>query len=164
MRVATREVVEVDAELRRRVGRAWREIRRGASAIKVRDLFYGSDDGPLDLALADALILIAQQGPMRMGELAEAMHITPASTTRAVNCLAEKQLVERVKDDDDQRSIQVQVTAKGRARYEEISGKIQRGMNLMLSEFTAEEQVQLAEYLERFVAAVDTLAESADGK
>jgi DNA-binding MarR family transcriptional regulator len=91
------------------------------------------------------------------------MHITPASTTRAVNCLADKKLVERVKDDDDQRSIQVQVTTDGRARYEEISGKIQRGMNLMLSEFTIEEQVQLADYLERFVAAVDKLAASTDG-
>lgn len=135
-------------------------MRRGASAIKVRDLFYGSADGPLDLALADALILIAQHGPLRMGELAEAMHITPASTTRAVNCLAAKGMVERVKDDDDQRSIQVQVTPLGRSRYEEISGKIQRGMTLMLSEFTVREQNQLADYMERFVACIDRLAES----
>lgn len=162
MTLVAGEAVEVDAELRRRVGLAWREMRRGASAIKVRDLFYGSDDGPLDLALADALILIAHHGPLRMGELADAMHITPASTTRAVNCLAEKALVERVKDDDDHRSIKVQVTAGGRARYDEISGKIQRGMTLVMSEFTVEEQVQLADYLERFVASIDKLAASAD--
>ena len=97
-----------------------------------------------------------------MGELAEAMHITPASTTRAVGCLVDKGLVERVPAEDDQRSILVTATMAGRESYGEISSRVQQGLSVILSEFSPEEQVQLAEYLERFVAAVDKLAQTAD--
>jgi DNA-binding MarR family transcriptional regulator len=137
-------------------------MRRGAGAVRVREYFYGSpDSGALDLALADALSLVCLQGPLRMGELADAMHITPASTTRAVNCLVDKGLVDRVRDDEDQRSIQVEATEEGRERYAQISARIQSGLTLMLSEFSEEEQLQMADYLERFVASIDRLALSA---
>lgn len=149
----------VHADLQRRVGRAWRNIRRGASAIRVKDLFYGDEHGALDMALADALAVIATQGPMRMGALAEALQITPASTTRAVTCLADKGLVERVKAVDDHRSIVVSATEAGQRRYEVFNGKIQAGLAEILDEFTPEEQIQLAEYLERFVASVDQFVE-----
>ena len=152
----------VNVDIRRRVGRAWREIRRGAGAIKVKDLFYTQGGQPLDIALADALSLICQQGPLRMGELAEAMHITPASTTRAVGCLVDKGLVERVRAEDDQRSVVVNATMAGRERYGEISSRIQQGLSEILSDFSPEEQLLLAEYLERFVDAVDKLAQTAD--
>jgi DNA-binding MarR family transcriptional regulator len=154
--------VTVNVDIRRRVGRAWRQIRRGAGAVKVKDLFYAQGGEPLDIALADALSLICQQGPLRMGELADAMHITPASTTRAVGCLVDKGLVERVRAEDDQRSIVVTATMAGRERYGEISSRVQQGLSVILSEFSPEEQVQLAEYLERFVQAVDRLAQTAD--
>ncbi|MCP3992478.1 MAG: MarR family transcriptional regulator [Actinomycetia bacterium] len=148
-------VSSVDTDVRRRVGRAWRQIRRGASAIRVKDLFYGTGDDTLDLALADALAVVCQQGSLRMGELAEALQITPASTTRAVSCLADKGYVERVKAADDHRSILVSPTEAGQARFEVFNAKIQGGLEEILEEFTPEEQVQLAEYLERYVQSVD---------
>lgn len=152
--------VTVNVDIRRRVGRAWRQMRRGASMIRVREMFYSEGGEPLDIALADALSFICQQGPLRMGELAEAMHITPASTTRAVGCLVDKGFVERVRAEDDQRSVVVTATMTGRERYGEISSRVQHGLTTILSEFTPEEQLLLAEYLERFVDAVDRLAES----
>jgi len=160
--VDSADASHVDEELRRRVGRAWRAMRRGAGAVRVREYFYDSpESGSLDLALADALALICLQGPLRMGELADAMRITPASTTRAVNCLVEKGLVRRSRDDEDQRSIHVEATAEGHDRYAQISARVQSGLTLMLSEFSEDEQRQLAEYLERFVASIDKLAQSA---
>lgn len=143
-------------ELRRRIGRAWREIRRGASASRIKDLFYirGGDDS-LDLALADALSVLCTQGPMRMGELAEALHITPASTTRAVTCLAEKGYATRVRAADDQRSVEVSATEAGVARYTIFQHNIQNGLSMILAEFTPEEQVLLADFLERFVESID---------
>lgn len=152
-------VTSVDVDIHRRVGRAWRKIRRGASAIRVKDLFYSDDDNILDMALADALSVICQQDSMRMGELADALKITPASTTRAVSCLADKGYVERVKATDDHRSILVSATPAGRARFEIFNAKIQAGLSEILEEFTPEEQRQLAGYLERFVKSVDRLVE-----
>ena len=145
----------VDSDVRRRVGLAWRKMRRGASAIKIKDLFYGNGDQSLDLALADALVVICNNGQMRMGELADALQITPASTTRAVSCLADKGLVERVKATDDHRSIIVSPTDAGQARFAVINANIQGGLTEILSEFTPEEQAQLADFFERYTESLD---------
>ena len=145
LRNAAVSAKDTDVDRRRRVGRAWRQLRRGASALRLKDLFYGPGPDGLDIALADALIVISQQGPMRMGELADALQITPASTTRAVGY---------------QRSILVSATGSGRRRYEIINAKIQDGLSEILMEFTPEEQEQLVDYLERFVRSVDRFVES----
>ena len=152
---AMRTANTLDSDHRRRVGRAWRQLRRGAGALRLKDLFYGSGPEGLDLALADALAVICQQGPLRMGELAEALQITPASTTRAVGCLADKGYVERVKATDDQRSIMVSATPNGRARYDVFNAKTLAGLSEILLEFSPAEQAQLVEYLERFVSSID---------
>ena len=144
-----------DAAVRWRIGRAWRELRRGASAIRVKDAFYSIGEESLDMALADALSVICQQGPMRMGELAEALHITPASTTRAVACLADKGYVQRTKSAEDQRSIVVSSTESGRAAYQIIADRLRYGIDRILGEFSPSEQQQLADLLERFLHAID---------
>ncbi len=151
-------------ELQRQVGTAWREIRRGASAIRIKDLFYGVGPEGLDLALADALSILCQQGPMRMGELADALHITPASTTRAVNCLVDKGFVERVKDADDQRSIVVSSTAAGARRYLTIANRVQSGIGQILNDFEPDEQILLADFLGRFVRSVETYVAIEDAR
>lgn len=148
----------------RRIGRAWREIRRGAAASRIKDLFYGdtgADDG-LDLAIADALSVLAQQGSMRMGEMAEALRITPASATRAVTCLADKGYAERVKATDDQRSILVTATPAGLDRYASMSARVAAGLDEILSEFDDDEKEQLAHLLERFTESVDRYVNNND--
>ena len=146
---------KVKATTRRRVGRAWREIRRGAAASRIRDLFYGDGPDGIEMALADALSVLVQNGPMRMGELAEALHITPATATRAVDCLVDRGWAERVKAMDDLRSILVSATEAGEDRYGILAARINNGLDQILGEFDPEEQAQLADLLERFVAAVD---------
>lgn len=130
-------------------------MRRGASAIRIKDVFYGDGDETLDLALADALVVICHHQTMRMGELAEALQITPASTTRAVSCLADRGLVERIKATDDHRSILVSPTEAGQARCDIINAKVLGGLAEILAEFSPEEQAQLADYMERYVRSVD---------
>ncbi len=145
-----------------RIGGAWRELRRGASATRVKDLFYGVGAESIDMALADALSVVCQQGPLRMGELAEALHITPASTTRAVACLADRGFIERVKCDNDQRSVLVSATPDGRDYYERMARRLSEGMERLLANFTREEQEQLANLLDRYVDAVENLVASTD--
>lgn len=159
-RTLTTEQIEV----RRQIGTAWRQIRRGASAIRIKDLFYGAGPEGLDLALADALTVLCQSGPMRMGELAEALHITPASTTRAVTCLVDKGYAKRVKDAGDQRSIVVSATDAGQERHLVIAARVQSGLDQILSEFDPHEQLLLAEFLGRFVGSVERYVESEDAR
>ncbi len=127
--------------------------------MRVKDLFYSHEGDTLDLALADALVVICNHGTMRMGELAEALQITPASTTRAVSCLVDKGLAQRVKADDDHRSILVSATDIGQKRADVINARIAAGLDEILSEFSADEQVQLADYLERYVQSLDRYVE-----
>lgn len=155
---------KVPVATRRRVGRAWREIRRGAAASRIKDLFYGIGSDGIDMALADALSVLVQSGPMRMGELAEALHITPATATRAVDCLVERGFAERVKAVDDLRSILVSASDDGKARYDIIAVQINSGLNQILGQFSETEQNQLADLLERFVVAVDQYVESEVGQ
>lgn len=154
---------DVTMPTQRRIGRAWREIRRGAAASRIKDLFYGAGPDGIDMAIADALSILVQNGPMRMGELAEALHITPATATRAVDCLVERNLAERVKAVDDLRSILVSATSEGQASYDIIAARIADGLGQILAEFDEQEQVQLAELLERFVGAVDHFVANQDG-
>ena len=154
---------KVKPATRRRIGGAWREIRRGAAASRIKDLFYGVGPEGIDMALADALSVLVQHGPMRMGELAEALHITPATATRAVDCLVEKGLAERVKAVDDLRSILVSATAEGQERYGVISARIGTGLEQILGEFSEAEQTQLADLLERFVQSVDHYVANEEG-
>ncbi len=153
---------KVPVATRRRVGRAWREIRRGAAASRIKDLFYGIGPDALDMALADALSVLVQNGPMRMGALAEALHITPATATRAVDCLVDRGFAERVKAVDDLRSILVSATDAGSARHDIIAARINSGLDRILGQFSEEEQAQLADLLERFVEAVDHYVDSED--
>ncbi len=144
-------------ELFTRVGRAWREIRRGAAATEIKGLFYGAEGDPdaLDMALADALSVIVQQGPLRMGELAEALHITPASTTRAVSCLVNRGYAKREKSQDDQRSYMVSATKEGERVQRVFAARVHDGLTQIMSRFDSEEQKLLAEFLERFARSVD---------
>lgn len=146
---------ELDTSVKWRIGSAWRELRRGASATKIKDLFYGVGDHSIDMALADALSVICQQGPLRMGELAEGLHITPASTTRAVACLVDRGYIERVKCTQDQRSVVVSATPAGRQFYDQMARRLSEGMERVLSEFSPGEQEQLANLLDRYVGAVE---------
>lgn len=150
---------DVDPEISARVGRAWREIRRGASATRIKGLFYGVEGDPdaLDMALADALTVIVQQGPLRMGELAEALHITPASTTRAVSCLVEREYAVRAKSENDQRSFVVSATNEGVRVQGMFNARIQDGLAQIMSRFEDDEQELLAQLLDRFVESVDQL-------
>ena len=152
-------------ELFTRVGRAWREIRRGAAANEIKGLFYGAEGDPdaLDMALADALSVIVQQGPLRMGELAEALHITPASTTRAVSCLVGRGYANREKSVDDQRSYVVSATQEGERVQALFGQRIHDGLTQIMSRFSPDEHELLAEFLERFARSVDTYVADSGG-
>ncbi len=115
------------------------------------------------MAIADALSVLAQKDePIRMGELAEALHITPASTTRAVGCLVDKGLAARIKAEDDQRSILVSITPTGQARHAVIAERVQVGLTQILSEFSHDDQILLADLLERFARSIESYVESQD--
>jgi DNA-binding MarR family transcriptional regulator len=142
-----------------RIGTAWKELRRGAAMSTVRDWFYGTGDDALEVGQVDTLDLLVARESWRMTDLADALRVDPSTATRAVQRLVRAGLAERRQSDDDGRVVMVSATAAGRARHDAVARRRREALEAMLGEFDAEERRELAELLERFVTALDHLAE-----
>lgn len=69
---------------------------------------------------ARALRIVDRDGPMRLGELAAALHVVPRSVTDVVDALADAGWVTRTPDPADRRATVITTTAAGRARAREV--------------------------------------------
>jgi DNA-binding MarR family transcriptional regulator len=148
-----------ELEVAQRVGAAWKELRRGAAMSAVKDWFYGTGDDALEVGQVDTLDLLAAEPSWRMTDLADALRVDPSTATRAVQRLVRAGLAERGPSDDDGRVVMVSATAAGRARHEAIAQRRRKALEAMLGEFDESERRELADLLERFVVALDHLAE-----
>ena len=138
-----------------RVGIAWRELRRGAAMQALRPLLYGDGPDALDLGQVDALDLLAERDGCRMNELAEALRVDASTATRAVDRLVGDGLAARTAASDDRRAVVVSLTPAGVARHRELYERRRRVVERIVAEFDEAELAQLADLLERLVAAVD---------
>ena len=152
-----RAVTDVRAE-DLRIGVAWRELRRGASAGRLRDLFYGDE---LELGQVDALDLMVQHGTCRMRELADALRVDASTATRTVDRLVDARLAERVPDPADARAVLVQLSAHGVEVHTAMAERRRALFERILSGFDPRERAQLADLLERLVAGVDAAVNEA---
>lgn len=147
----------MDDELPRRIGYAWRELRRGASMGTLRDLLQG--EVGLDLGQLDTLEQLVLSGGCRMSELAEGMRVDASTATRAVQRLVEAGLARRAGDPADARCVQVQATPAGETLYADQSDRRFAALSEMVAELDPAERLQLAEGMEHLVAALDKYVE-----
>jgi DNA-binding MarR family transcriptional regulator len=147
-----------EAELALRIGTAWKELRRGAAMVAVRDYFYVADEDAIEPGQMDTLDLLVQQPGWKMSELAEALRVDPSTATRAVQRLVRDGLADRGPAADDGRVVLVSVTDHGRDVHTAIAARRRGSLARMLGEFDAAERRQLADLLERLVLALDHLA------
>jgi DNA-binding MarR family transcriptional regulator len=152
-------VSDDDRELARRVGLAWREIRRGAAMTVLRDLFFGVGDDALEPGQMDTLDILVQADSWRMGDLAEALRVDPSTATRAIERLVRAGLAERAPCTDDKRVVKVSATTAGRDRYAAVSAIRMESLDRILARYTPEERPVLADYLDRFVEALDEMVD-----
>ena len=147
-------------EVIRRMGRAWREIRRGATAGEVRDVIYGVGGSAIEPGQMDALDVIILEGQHTMGEIAERLRIDPSTATRAVQRLIKDGLAERTVDETDARVVTVSPTERGRKIHADVAQRRREVMLGIIDRFPEEEREILADTLEKFVAALDDVIKS----
>ena len=152
--------VDLNRETAMRIGRVWREIRRGAANNKLRGLIFETEEFSIDPGQFDPLEQIVFHGTMRMGDLADAMHIDPSTATRAVQRLIKDGLAERVDHEGDGRVVVVGPTDLGRRVFESVVERRKQMVVRVMEQFDPEEWGVLADILERFnhalgVAVVD---------
>jgi DNA-binding MarR family transcriptional regulator len=101
---------------------------------------------PLGLtpAAARALRVLAHaDGPMRMVDLAERMHVVPRTVTTLVDALESDELIERRADPDDRRSTQVHLTPRGSERLRQMGDARRAAAGELLSALSDGEQEEL---------------------
>lgn len=138
-----------------RIGRAWRDLRRGASMSSLVDYIFGVGECALESGQMDTLDLLVQQEAWRMGDLADALRVDPSTATRAVQRLERTGLAERTTNRTDRRVVMVSATEAGIRRHAQASERRQDLMRSIMTEFDESERAQLADYLDRFVRALD---------
>jgi len=149
-----------DADADARIGVAWRELRRGASMQAWRELLLGTGPEALDQGQLDTLDLLVQNGPVRMGELADALRVDASTATRAVARLEADGLADRSRSSDDARVIVVRVTEAGQALQQRLYQRRVVFVRRVLAVFDEDELQQFASLLERMVAALDDVVAS----
>lgn len=146
-----------------RIGRAWRDLRRGASTAALREYLLGSTEEAIELGQMDTLDLLATGRTWRMSELAEALRVEPSTATRAIHRMVKAGLAERLPDKDDGRVVCVQITEAGRAAYDAVSQRRQTLITHVMDQFRKDEIISFTELLERYVRLVDEfVAQQAD--
>jgi DNA-binding MarR family transcriptional regulator len=152
----------VNREVALRIGRSWRDLRRGASMSALVDYFFGVGDDALESGQMDTLDVLVQQPAWRMGDLADALRVDPSTATRAVQRLERVGLATRCVNPSDRRVVMVSATDHGRDRHSEAIVRRQSVMRSIMSAYNAQEREQLAVYLERFVEALDSFVDGLD--
>jgi DNA-binding MarR family transcriptional regulator len=152
---------EVELELAGRMGRAWREIRRGANTGDLRDVIFGVGGSAIEPGQMDALDFLVTVDSCRMGDLAEHLRIDPSTATRAVQRLIKDNLAERVSHSGDGRIVAIAATERGRRIHGEVQERRRAVLKDVIEAFSEEEREKLVEYLERFSDAVDKAIETA---
>ena len=99
---------EVPARLRTAVARLARRLKPTAAA------------GTLTLSEVDVLFTVANRGPLRLSDLAQAAGMNPTMLSRVVAKLEEQALLRRLPDRSDGRVCNVEVTPEGRRLIERI--------------------------------------------
>lgn len=151
-------MTESDDTTVRRIARAWRELRRGATGAVLRAHLLGPDGPPLEQAQLDALeILASAPDGWRMSEFADALRVDPSTATRAITRLERHGLAERVAVEADRRIVTARATTLGRQKVTQVGQLRALGMQRLLEPFDAAERRQFADHLERFVESIDDL-------
>jgi len=101
-------------EIARLYGEMWRRFQPRRQAIS------GSAVTPRMLSY---LRHLAAAGPLTVGEQADHLGISRATATEVVNRLESKGLVERMRDERDQRRVFVWLTERGREQTDALAGR-----------------------------------------
>ena len=106
-----------------------------AVIIRQRSAIPGPEPVQLTTTQALALLTLADEGPLRLGALADRIATTDATASRTVDALEAAAFVRRVPDPHDGRGISVELTGEGRGevrrrrrRMAAMVGELLRGL------------------------------------
>jgi DNA-binding MarR family transcriptional regulator len=126
------------------------DTRRVLDALRwiVRELRL-SQGGELSAAQRFVLAVLAERGPLSVGDLAEATATDPSSVSVVVRKLHEKGLVGKTVDDGDRRRLKVAISRSGAAEAQRGDIPAQQLLLGRLAELDPDQLKALADLLEK---------------
>ncbi len=103
------------------------------------------------------MFLLNQQDCRCAGELADEMHVRPATITGLTDRLVRQDLIERQDDPNDRRLVRVALTAEGRRVIGEIESAGRAYMSEILSRMSDDAVRSLIDAFAQFCAAADAV-------
>ena len=117
MQASTRSVADARA-LSRQIGAFFLYLANAGN----RDLLPEASKLELSLTQLKAMFLVGRAAePLSMGSLAESLGLSFAATSRAVDALCRRGLMDRDEDPDDRRVKRVRLTSKGRRSVDRLT-------------------------------------------
>jgi DNA-binding MarR family transcriptional regulator len=105
--------------------------------------------------------LLARKQPLRMGDLAEDLGMTPASATALIERMTQRGFVTRRSDPDDRRTVLVELSRRGQHILDVMERGSSDHFGRLIEKMTADERGALATTLRAFLRIS---AETAEGK
>lgn len=130
--------------------------RLSAADSRLRGRATRSPDA-LSLTHARALRVLADQGPLSIGQLAAGTETTGAATTQLVNGLVAAGYVTRERPAQNKRSVVVSLTDAGRTRHRERSAAMSDALHDELADQDIAALRSAGEVLQRLVTIYDRL-------
>src|SRR5579884_23228 len=112
----------------------------------------------LDRSAYATLIRVAELGPARLTDLAEALGLDISTLSRQVRALERSGMIQRSSDPSDQRAFRLSLTAAGEETLRRTRQARQAALGRMLAGWSAADIAQLAELMDRFTEVIGTLA------
>ena len=109
---------------------------------------------PLTASGLSALFVIAQHGPLRLGDLANRERVTAPTMSRVVTILEQAELVQRESDPGDGRATLLSVTPAGREYVVGAASAKVQTVSEALAVLSGEEQEQIVRWLRTLESAV----------
>jgi len=127
-------------------------------AVRLARLLFqeGAGSSRVSRAQVSVLRVLRDEGPRRIGELADAEHVAQPTITKLVVRLEQEGLVTRVSDPDDGRAVLVGLTPAGREQLRKMSAAAATALTRRLEALDAGDRAALTNALpalERLIAS-----------
>lgn len=117
-------------------------------AIAVRSLADTAED--VTLAQYRTLVVLASRGPQTLFGLATNLAVSPATATRMCDRLVRKGLIRRTHEQDDRRTLRLDLTPSGRALVDNVTRRRRKEIRALLKKVPTVEQNELVRVLTLF--------------
>ncbi|GAA4557600.1 MarR family transcriptional regulator [Pseudonocardia xishanensis] len=130
---------------------------RALLAVVARSLAAVDED--VTLPQYRALVVLAQHGPRRPVDLAEALAVTPSTATRMCDRLVARELAVRERVAEDRREVRVLLSDRGRDLVDEVTRRRRTELAGLLGALSAAQRSSVVQALRTFADAAGEVPE-----